>query len=120
MFPEDFCALLASLQSSAPRHSFTYTKQTILKEFGAPIEDVFDHFPKHPVASGSVSSSIIMLYMLYVIHYTTQYSLISLLFYPYLRLVLPLISPYFRLRLLKYIVPYTKVKPSPSKCVIPM
>lgn len=58
MFPESFCAMLSELQSNAPVHGFGYTQRLIQEQLGQPIEELFDSFPRTPVASGSVSICI--------------------------------------------------------------
>ena len=55
IFPEELCNILASLQSGAPAHSFSYTKKQIQKELGAPTEKIFEYFSTRPIASGSIA-----------------------------------------------------------------
>lgn len=68
MFPESFCALLAELQSNAPTHGFAYTQRLVREQLGQPIEELFDSFPRTPVASGSVRA--FYSYMLHSINLT--------------------------------------------------
>ncbi|KAL8167267.1 hypothetical protein V2J09_008766 [Rumex salicifolius] len=55
LFPRDLCIELAKLQSSAPEHSFEYTKKSIEGAFGRKISDIFESFEENPVASGSIA-----------------------------------------------------------------
>ena len=55
IFPEELCNILASLQSGAPAHSLSFTKQQIQKELGAPTEKIFEYFSSRPIASGSIA-----------------------------------------------------------------
>jgi len=55
MFPEALCIALSKLQANAPAHSYTYTRSEVLREFGRPIEDMFDSFEEEPIASGSIA-----------------------------------------------------------------
>eukprot|EP01039_Chlorochromonas_danica_P001716 gene1716-1875_t len=55
MFPEAFCRELSRLQSQAPTHSFSYTRQQVEHELGYPLCQIFDEFEKHPIASGSIA-----------------------------------------------------------------
>eukprot|EP01041_Mallomonas_annulata_P003141 gene3141-6180_t len=55
MFPERLCVILSNLHSNSPEHSFEYTRSAILKEFGSPIEDIFEYFNRLPLASGSIA-----------------------------------------------------------------
>lgn len=55
IFPEDLCSVLASLQSGAPEHSFSFTNRQIQKELGAPINQIFESFSRTPIASGSIA-----------------------------------------------------------------
>lgn len=55
MFPPELCTVLANLQSSAPVHSWSYTKELVKQELGSPIEDVFHLFEETPIASGSIA-----------------------------------------------------------------
>ncbi|PWA87211.1 protein kinase superfamily protein [Artemisia annua] len=55
LFPRDLCIELSKLHSTAPVHSFLYTKKTIEKAFGRKISEIFDDFEEVPVASGSIA-----------------------------------------------------------------
>jgi len=55
LFPRDLCNELAKLQTKAPAHKFSYTRQTIEKAFGRRIDDIFEDFEEEPVASGSIA-----------------------------------------------------------------
>ena len=55
VFPPDFCDAMGHFHDDAPKHSYTQTKREVRRHLGVPIERVFAHFPKHPVASGSVA-----------------------------------------------------------------
>lgn len=81
MFPETFCALLSELQSNAPVHGFAYTQRLVWEQLGQPIEEVFDSFPRTPIASGSVSifSGILLYtYSHLFIHPSSNNAIISL------------------------------------------
>ena len=55
MFPSDFCDAMGHFHDDAPQHGYAQTKREIRKHLGVPLERVFAHFPKRPVASGSVA-----------------------------------------------------------------
>jgi len=55
LFPRDLCKELTKLQTKAPAHKFSYTKQTIEKAFGRRIDEIFEDFEEEPVASGSIA-----------------------------------------------------------------
>ncbi|CAH9132374.1 unnamed protein product [Cuscuta epithymum] len=55
LFPSNVCTELSKLQTSAPEHSFAYTKKTIERAFGRKISEIFDEFEEKPVASGSIA-----------------------------------------------------------------
>ena len=55
ILPEALCAHLGTLQTQAPTHSFAYTRESIARTFGVPLEAVFDRFEPIPVASGSIA-----------------------------------------------------------------
>lgn len=67
MFPEEFCNLLAHLQTQAPRHSWSFTKWQIEHELGRPVHEFFDYFNESPLASGSVRSRCLILSMMVMI-----------------------------------------------------
>jgi aarF domain-containing kinase len=48
------CEQLEHLQSSAPAHSFWYTKSVIERSLGMPIVELFDSFEEKALASGSI------------------------------------------------------------------
>eukprot|EP00873_Tetraselmis_striata_P040137 jgi/Tetstr1/460401/TSEL_000079.t2 len=54
LFPKDMCEQLEHLQSSAPAHSFGYTKSVIERSLGMPIHELFDSFEEEALASGSI------------------------------------------------------------------
>eukprot|EP00951_Prasinocladus_malaysianus_P007341 scaffold52807_cov39-Prasinocladus_malaysianus.AAC.1 len=54
LFPKDLCEQLEMLQSSAPAHSFWYTKRVIERSLGMPIDQLFDTFEEQALASGSI------------------------------------------------------------------
>jgi len=62
ILPEQLCAHLATLQTSAPEHHFSHTRAEIEQTFGLPLEDVFSHFDPRPVASGSIAQVHFALY----------------------------------------------------------
>lgn len=55
LFPQDMCAVLEQLQTSAPSHSGAYSKQAISAAFERPVQHLFDAFEEEPVASGSIA-----------------------------------------------------------------
>ena len=55
MFPPDLCVTLSRLHSSAPGHSFAYTRHVVEAAFRHPLEEMFDEFEHKPVASGSIA-----------------------------------------------------------------
>eukprot|EP00597_Dinobryon_sp_UTEXLB2267_P000404 CAMPEP_0170074696 /NCGR_PEP_ID=MMETSP0019_2-20121128/11956_1 /TAXON_ID=98059 /ORGANISM="Dinobryon sp., Strain UTEXLB2267" /LENGTH=488 /DNA_ID=CAMNT_0010285169 /DNA_START=282 /DNA_END=1748 /DNA_ORIENTATION=- len=55
IFSEKLCEQLAFLQSDAPTHAYSYTKQRVAAELGLSIEDAFASFEKEPIASGSIA-----------------------------------------------------------------
>lgn len=54
MFPPDLCEQLSLLQSSAPSHSYAFTKKTLEDSFGSPVHELLDWIDESPLASGSV------------------------------------------------------------------
>ncbi|EFJ44870.1 hypothetical protein VOLCADRAFT_106245 [Volvox carteri f. nagariensis] len=55
LFPEDLCAHLERLQTSAPAHSPATSIAAVERAFRAPISELFDAFDARPVASGSIA-----------------------------------------------------------------
>ena len=55
VFPSDFCDAMGHFHDDAPQHGFRQTEREIRKHLGVPISKIFSHFPKTPVASGSVA-----------------------------------------------------------------
>ncbi|KXZ42332.1 hypothetical protein GPECTOR_160g114 [Gonium pectorale] len=55
LFPEDLCARLERLQTSAPGHSAAYTLAAVERAFGCPISELFEDFEEEPLASGSIA-----------------------------------------------------------------
>ncbi|KMP06813.1 mitochondrion protein [Coccidioides immitis H538.4] len=56
IFPPELCALMSSLHSHAPAHSFHVTKRTIRKAFnGLPFEDIFEEFDMEPLGVGAIA-----------------------------------------------------------------
>ncbi|GIL43566.1 hypothetical protein Vafri_1197 [Volvox africanus] len=55
LFPEDLCAHLEQLQTSAPAHSPAVSIAAVERAFGARISELFDAFDSRPVASGSIA-----------------------------------------------------------------
>lgn len=47
--------MLSKLRSQAPAHSFIYIHQAIEVEFPRPLHEIFSHFEKVPLASGSIA-----------------------------------------------------------------
>ena len=43
------------MQTKTPTHKFSYTQQTIEKDFGRRIDDIFEDFEEEPVASSSIA-----------------------------------------------------------------
>ncbi|GIL98925.1 hypothetical protein Vretimale_4242, partial [Volvox reticuliferus] len=55
LFPEDLCAHLEQLQTSAPAHSPAVSIAAVERAFAAPLSELFDAFDAQPVASGSIA-----------------------------------------------------------------
>ncbi|KAF2073242.1 hypothetical protein CYY_005439 [Polysphondylium violaceum] len=55
LFPEMLCEKFSQLHSQCPSHSYEFTRDTIEKNFNAPIQDLFLYFEQNPMASGSVA-----------------------------------------------------------------
>lgn len=55
LFAQDLCDELTKLHTSAPAHSFKFTKKSIEMAFGRKLSEIFDNFDEEPVASGSVA-----------------------------------------------------------------
>uniref|UniRef100_A0A7S3XDT7 ABC1 atypical kinase-like domain-containing protein n=1 Tax=Picocystis salinarum TaxID=88271 RepID=A0A7S3XDT7_9CHLO len=55
LFPADMCQELTKLQSSAPIHSLSYTKEELESAFQIPLDALFSDFSPKPVASGSIA-----------------------------------------------------------------
>lgn len=55
MFPPDICDALSKLHSSAPSHSYAFTRYAIERAFKRNMDDIFSDFEQTPVASGSIA-----------------------------------------------------------------
>jgi len=58
MFPDRLCYELEQLQSSAPKHPWSFSEQMMESSLGLPTNalwDVFDDFDREPLASGSIA-----------------------------------------------------------------
>jgi aarF domain-containing kinase len=55
MIPPDVVEALKTLCDGAPEHDFRHTRRIIQNSFGREIEDIFESFDEHAVASGSVA-----------------------------------------------------------------
>lgn len=55
VFPKDLCRQLEQLHDDAPQHSHRQTMRILAAELGCDPNAVFEHFPKKPLASGSVA-----------------------------------------------------------------
>jgi len=55
VFPSDFCDAMGHFHDDAPKHAYAQTAREVRRHLGVPIERVFSHFPREPVASGSVA-----------------------------------------------------------------
>ena len=55
VFPKDLCRQLEQLHDDAPQHSHRQTMRILAAELGCDPSAVFEHFPKKPLASGSVA-----------------------------------------------------------------
>lgn len=55
LFAPDVCKHLERLQTDAPTHDFSHTKEVVERAFGMPIEKIFARFDELPVASGSIA-----------------------------------------------------------------
>lgn len=54
IFPPDFCAELAKLQSAAPAHLYKHTAAAVRSAFGSSVDELFLTFDEEPLASGSI------------------------------------------------------------------
>lgn len=54
VMPKAYGELLESLQDHAPESPFSNTKQTLEKELGESLSDLFQDFPEQPIASASI------------------------------------------------------------------
>ena len=57
LLPPDYLAELSKLQDSAPAVPFAAIRETILKELGQPIEQVFRQFDPKPLAAASIGQA---------------------------------------------------------------
>lgn len=55
IFAADIVDAMKQLMTDAPAHSYLETRRIIRESFGINIEDLFETFEEHPVASGSVA-----------------------------------------------------------------
>lgn len=55
LLPADVCAVLETLQTSAPRHPFKYTRAAIEQSLGGSVSDLFDELEEVPIASGAIA-----------------------------------------------------------------
>lgn len=55
IFPQQMCAIMSSLHSDAPAHSFEITKETIERAFGRKFEDIFEEFDETPLGVGAIA-----------------------------------------------------------------
>ena len=53
--PKEYVKELEKLQDKVEQFPFAEVKEIINKEFGKPIEHIFAHFEKEPIASASIS-----------------------------------------------------------------
>jgi len=51
---EEFIEELKKLQDEAPAFDFVEVKDTIKKEFGKPVDSIYNHFEKKPIAAASI------------------------------------------------------------------
>ncbi len=54
LIPDEFLVELSKLQDKVPPFDFSHTGRIIGRDMGAPIEEIFEAFPKEPVASASI------------------------------------------------------------------
>lgn len=55
IFPPDLCKILGDLRDHVPAHPYEFTEQRLREDLGMPLEEMFEHFPKDPIASGSIA-----------------------------------------------------------------
>jgi len=58
MFPIELCDALTELHADAPKHSWRFTQRSIEESLSIPkgsLFEVFEHFEKEPIASGSIA-----------------------------------------------------------------
>mmetsp|Transcript_3227 Transcript_3227/g.11688 ORF Transcript_3227/g.11688 Transcript_3227/m.11688 type:complete len:711 (+) Transcript_3227:175-2307(+) len=54
IFPADLCDQLKKLHENAPSHDFVYTRRTVERAFGMPLDSVFLEFDPEPLGCGAV------------------------------------------------------------------
>ncbi len=62
-----------NIKKTAPRHSFEATKKIIQREYGRPLDDVFEHFDTQPVASGAIAQVHRYVYFLFLCLYSFNF-----------------------------------------------
>ena len=55
LFSRDVCSAFQELQTKAPEHDWSHTRDVVEGEFGVPVDVLFAEFDRAPVASGSVA-----------------------------------------------------------------
>lgn len=55
LFPLYICDQLTKLQANVRPHSFNKTKKTFEKEYGKPLEDIFEEFSEKPIGVGCIA-----------------------------------------------------------------
>lgn len=55
LFPPILIQYLIDLRSTAPVHTYKYTKQLVRESFGKEIKEIFSEFDAEPIASGSIA-----------------------------------------------------------------
>ena len=54
IFEDDLCDALGALTNAAPVHPLAWSRKVFRDEIGRELEDVFEDFSLHPIASGSI------------------------------------------------------------------
>jgi len=55
LFSDELCSHLSNLHSQAPMHSFRHTKRVIESSFNVSMNELFDMFEEHAIASGAIA-----------------------------------------------------------------
>lgn len=55
ILPPELCSVLARLHMRAPAHGMAWNRYIFAREFGRPLEQVFESFESQPIGSGTVA-----------------------------------------------------------------